>query len=595
MAVSPEFPIPEIEPYPFDKDRGELRLDPSLEAAAQIEADAARRGRQDLIGFQIQGGDRRYEVIDSGVKVEHRADIKSTGRPKIEKSGRVYGVYRRTKSVNETLSDVPVVTMAEYEAETGDLVRVTKLDRRSFLAMTNSVGDLADPGARVTASWKPEDERLSDHDELPITLTGKNSRGEKASTFDELTELLEANNAPNWTGLTWQRGSVTQQIIEDAAIKRPSDNGKGYVWNRTFIVKTTDAHGKVLDVQSMQDFKFADYLKKINQDQSNRNSRPMTNVRMYRTEAEINLEKKRLSPPPPDPKLEAIKAKLDEAQTQQLLEVIATETASFEGVISDEDRVIAWLLSYSEILPPEVAEERMFDIAAEEVSKGHKKTSVIAKRKEVLKEAMNQYGLIPIVELALKMQQDYETSMHKLQQPVSAPSQSISWFIEPMADRLYYADHPRETRLASPRLDKLELGDAFGYNAASFKLQRDIVDQRVAEGFVAIADVEHGREAFEKALIQRIHQAGPTGELDAENQPAYGVKTIFNFNEDRFSSLDQYPRTKPMKAAWARRNAFEKEMLRMGKQFYDQIMKDEIITQKQLVDYGRLLRRSVGH
>ncbi len=562
---------------------------PTPEAAANpsspanlIAEDASHHGRSDLAGLYLEGEDNSYLVMDAGDRLQRDVELKPGLLPRLEKHSHTLDLTRPLKIAKETITSVPTVTVGVYDYA-NDLVDVKRIDRAELYSLANEEN-------LTGGGWLPRQEETADRGAVAVELTGVNNTGKAIGTFQEVTQRLEARSITNWKGLTWERGNTTERIVEDIAIKRRAPSGFGFVWMRSLVVKTTTPQGYTY-LQTFSDHHLADYFEK-SKEGSAEQRRPVENMRLVINKSEAARNQEQLGAreremyryfgavamPEYVPRIGVNRE--EERRSRSIEAAIARQTGaddSPESFADEEDRTALWLLDYSDMLVEESRLDKVAEIIDSETGK---------RRIKALNEAIDEYGLARVWELAVQLQNDFGVSMKKLDQPVYGLENSRSRVFEALADSFYRGRQPDPG--ASPT-------DPFADNVPALNLQLDIVDQLVGQSFTKPVGESDGEETFKKALVQIVEKQVPAKGLNALGQPYAEMKAGLEFNKKRFTAKNvRHYVKKEDRQAQQLRDVIEQPIIDMASALYAKIAGGQAISQAERIQFGRLLRRSVA-
>ena len=501
----------------------------------------------------------------------------SFGRPKINSIEKVRlgglitpGIEKllKPKALPGETTETPMVTVEVRDPITDEVLEVTEQKRDDFYGIVDAMG----MSSGVKASWAPKESIPGvTPDSIGLRLTGHDEAGQPIRPFEELTAQLEVNNITKWKGLTWKRGNIVQEIVWDGAVRKKDAWNENDVRTRTLAIKTT-RDGKDLGLERMSSYQFAEWLERINAGDAE-HARPMEDIRMVKTIPETIEDREQAVyrqlgwiavPHAPDEmdRLYRRRRQLEAAIHAQIKD-------GPESILAKKDRIAAWLLDYPDVLDENGRTDKIIDDIY---------GSLEARRRiSTLNKAIKRHGLIEVYDAAMRFKNTYLKSMRDLGVVVGDTDQSHSKAVEILADAMH----------AQP--------DLLYDSAESRTTKRRLLDKLVGQTAARVVTKEDGKDAYAHALIRKKRELVPTEEVNADGQQVIKAKEQLQFHTEFFTGSDSPAISKAQIKAWHQREAFRIPMKNMAQSIYLQLSHDETPSDEEYEQFGRLLRRSVGH
>lgn len=537
----------------------------------------AREGKPTRVLPEFQG---RHAW--SRLKVE--SDRKQVGLPRLTKIGTSREVTRKTELIKPV--DRRFVTVNIYD-NAGELITTRNQPLKEFIeaagsALTSGSNDGNKRHPQAEWNWharKSQEPATSEQKgkDLDIGLT----RGGKP-IFQDITEQLERHGITNWTGLTWQlevpgrrttEGSdsrkknigartVTQEIVQDKAVKESNHQGTGYHYVRRFVVKTTEHYedgekvvtSKVLP-PSLKDYELWDFLETPGNFPVRKGS-VIYNVRMP-----------------------GILPRTEKEEERQQEEARHSLTHDLEHGSGKNDRrrlsqrQALGRLSTRGIKYPRTDSERRDLSLRIDPDRSRERTKLGEELQRVMVEEGEQYLDEAIKKVHASILPELTEAMKELDIPVIPPVYMDSWVAESLlrrsrSEREENHDHPFVAVLENPRL------------------LRDMIDEHVGDIF------GHATILSKQVPVQ----AG----TDREGRPVVVQETRHEFNEDLLEHIPLQPMgwgtgTYPVTHALRDQHAniwgdIDKEVHKI----YDELTSGKSLEYPDAQKLGRMLRRTIG-
>jgi len=522
-----------------------LAINPEVPVSTQVLKDATERHREDLVGLTLEIANKtsrsdpdttskRYVVSDCGAMIRPRKEYRPSGRPRPYRLGHSFQ-FGRKPELHEFDAVVRAYTIHKYNSSTGEIEDV-------YVASPKQLESLMDGDNTVGVGWESEpDAEHTASEEVHLSIAG-----DGVSVFGAISKQLEDRKVYNWGGLSWRHGGNKLEIVEEVSLTyRKGLKAKPI---RTFVVKECDEHGLPISQHVLKDAALKDYFEENKADIS-------------------NLSLKILEEPED---IDAAERDAMKDRARAVLEgVITDEMDDAPESIGDEDKIAAWLLSYADII----------DFTGEDKEADKKKLSELLeftdktegkRRIKALKEIIDEHGLVTVFELAGKLKNDFlvaaltlrlPTTFHDTTKTIETDGRSISWAIEGLADKYYYAKHEDETE---EQHAGLEFTNPFDDSVEAAYRQREIVDQRAGS-----------------ALVSETLQIAKTPEVAGveDKQLIYEMREKVMFNNKPPKNLQ---------------DLIKEQAAEVEKKIYGDVEAKKTTLQADLTLLGRLLRRSIG-
>ncbi|HSX46315.1 MAG TPA: hypothetical protein VLG27_04945 [Candidatus Saccharimonadia bacterium] len=497
-----------------------------------------------------------------------QTSVQKVGRPRYVKRGQLQSFERDGEPLPMITTQIPNVTIAEYD-NANDVVSVRDIPRNEFEGLINDI-DVS----RVKGSWVEKEAEAST---TPLQLTGRDSAGNRIGVFDEINRQLAVTGSTSWQGVSWQRGSISQEVIWDAAVKKRAENGVGYEWERTFVIRTTNSSGEVIPEQPIKLYGFPGYLEALNPGNPS-HGLPITNLRLSRPkhpqpEATTGRQEARLRGLA---KLALSRfggraeQKAAPNQRQHQVEDYLRYRAGNgpeKKVRNRNEQIAVWLLNYPGLLTDEGRAQRLSKLYESEESK---------RRIMVLRKLVEQGEIAPLYDKSIGLREEYLAAVKRIGLPLGEDAQSISRIFEALAD------------------DINTVSELLGSGTTESRAHMALVDRLVGHAALQIGDREkHGRNADE-FLIQLRKEVVPTGKLNALDLPANEIIEKLELNERFFSRGDDPIISKVQEKAWRKKEAFRQPVRNTAKVILMRLGNGLPIPARDVEDLGHNLRLLYG-
>lgn len=225
-----------------------IPIDRDQPVSAQIQADAARRLRPELVGLQWHKDGAKQVVLDHDVLVTLKQDIVLG----IGKDGTgVWGSKNRVSEVKNSEVPINLWVVGTYDDE-GQLTNIATYEGETLMETLDK--QAKDSSAQLEGfAWN---EKVT-----PSSAGSRTHRIYLKSTdkfFDELERQKDALKLDSLKGITWKKDGLKKRVVsEDTVTHHPKDKkAPAKVWR----VKSWDKHGRVVESRFFADTSFAKFL-----------------------------------------------------------------------------------------------------------------------------------------------------------------------------------------------------------------------------------------------------------------------------------------------------------------------------------------------
>jgi hypothetical protein len=254
---------------------------------------------------------------------------------------------------------------------------------------------------------------------------------------------------------------------------------------------------------------------------------------------------------------------------RQLETAIATETDTGpESLMDESDRLATWLLDYHDALKDDDRITKVVEMSNSLADKQRIKT---------LNEAIARHGLTHVYDMAAQFKENYLESMRKIDVPLSATEQSQSTVFELLATALQ--NYP----------DLLDDSDK------SHAIRGMLVDKLVGQTVAKIVTEADGKDANDRSLIRKVRQIVPTGEVNDDGQPTQKIREVLVFNKKFFTAKDSPWISSHQRKIWTQVDKLRKPLQDKAQHVFQMVEHEQTPTDDDYREFGRLLRRSIGH
>ncbi|HEY5152768.1 MAG TPA: hypothetical protein VII55_02230 [Candidatus Saccharimonadales bacterium] len=361
------------------------------------------------------------------------------------------GIYRET----------PTVSIDEYDAN-GNLLHVRQASEEGLMRHLDEFGTADGNFWWQEAQEEPATDRI-----IPITVPTDAGVKPAPSVFDAITRAQRLNELDDWSGLKYSlRG---QEVTVDREISLRVRTTNGWKHERAFIVKRFGSDG----LEEWKTMKVDAFKKELDGITDNHG-------RTERADLNLRFEVPSVSP----------RVFLQRWIGQTLLEDRRNQNV---GATPEVGANMADLLSYADIY---AEGSRELENKRRE-TREHSHSWAYADTLRVIATELDEgdMGTRKLIDLAIRIKDNYLVQLRKTGLSPSPEDQSISWVLWDLAKQRYLADNPGEVR---PKDRGMETGNAAGYDIIARNKQRDLIYHRIGMAFDKEAVVRHQEEPKEK-------------------------------------------------------------------------------------------------